>query len=215
MTPVSIRDVFGPWMKPMGALIYFHQWIDQELADLIWLIEAREEALCLGHWATKRSNQPIAQGGTRIRRFAELARSAFAAFACFIDIEARTTIDRLVDDLKKANSFRNTLVHGRWSGHANGQLTVFDSKLTGDNKWILVTPEEIEACGRKAYEVILRLREFNVWVQKQNAEVTRRQASRSIIRLVRARGAVSSGRPNDAADRPAGPRICTGACPLH
>jgi hypothetical protein len=176
MRPVSIRDVFGPWMKPIGALIYFHQWIDQELVDLIWLIEAREEALRRGHWVTKRSNPPSAQGGTRIRRFVELARSAFAAFACFIDIGARTTVDRLADDLKNANNFRNTLVHGRWAGHANGQLTVFDSKLAGDNKWILVTPEALEARGREAYELILRLREFHVWVQQQNAEVTKRQA---------------------------------------
>jgi hypothetical protein len=34
--------------------------------DLIWLMEARDEVLRLGHWVTKRSGPPSVQGGTRI-----------------------------------------------------------------------------------------------------------------------------------------------------
>jgi hypothetical protein len=180
----SIQDVFfGPWMKPMGALIYFHQWIDQELVVLIWLIKARKEALRRGKWPTERRNpSAVGGGGGRINQFAQSARAGFDAFE-----DARITIDQLVEDLGEANNFRNTLVHGRWAGHAEGRLTVFDSNLVGDQKWIRVTPEELEACGRNAFELILRLRKFYGWVQEQNAEVTRRLARRSIIRLLRAR----------------------------
>jgi hypothetical protein len=91
MSRASIHDVlFGPWMKPMGALIYFHQWIDQELAELIWLMGARQKALRRGRWSTKRSDPPTMRGGgERGERFAELARSAFALYACFVGIEAR------------------------------------------------------------------------------------------------------------------------------
>jgi hypothetical protein len=182
--PISIRDLVGTWTKPIGELIYFHQGIDLELVDLIWLMQAREGALSRNRRNTRRTNPPPCQGGERIRQFEALAKRNFDELACFVDPEARATIDRLVDQLKNANTFRNQIVHGRWAGSSNGQLTLFDAR---EGRWVYITPELLEDRGREAWELIHSLREFHVWVTMQNAEVTRRQSQRAMLRLLRIR----------------------------
>jgi hypothetical protein len=184
--PRSFRDLVSAWTRPIGELILIHQQIDRRLIDLIWLMEARKGALRNGHWDTKRSNPPCQTGGQRTGRFADLARS------CFTDVAARATIDMLVDDLREGNLFRNTLVHGWWGGRDEKQLFLFS---TPQAKWVPVTQEELEARGRKAYELIRRLYDFDAWVVEQNAEVTKQQKldeqRRAIVRLVRARAGPS------------------------
>jgi hypothetical protein len=174
--PRSIRDRASPWTKPIGEVIYVHQLIDHELGVLIWLIKARQKVQRTGKWDTRRPDPPAITGGVRIRRFAELAMDCF--------VEARKTIEKIIMDLDDGNGFRNLLVHGRWASFDDQQLTLH-TKRTG---FVQVTPMAIDARGREAYDLWIRLRDFEVWVGAQNGEVTKLQVQRkAIVRLVRAK----------------------------
>jgi len=185
MKPISLRDRLSVWTKPIGEVIYFHLVMDSGLVDLIWLIEGHK-ALRLGRRLPKRLDPPLMQKvSKRIHQFAELARVEFT------DTEARAVIDKLVEDVKEINRFRNTLAHGRWAGFSDEQLNLFFN-----NELVEVTREAMDARGRKAFELSHdRLGSFQLWVMNQNAGLTRRQKQRAIIpiiHLLRARAAAGS-----------------------
>ena len=52
-------------------------------------------------WPRRSTSSRASINQIKSRRFAKLARAGFAAFACFVDVQARTTIDRLARTLGK------------------------------------------------------------------------------------------------------------------
>jgi hypothetical protein len=151
----------------MGAVVYFHQWLNRELDFAIFYLSQSHSTWTILH--------QISSTESKIDLFSQLARLLFR------DKRSVARIKSLVRELKKVNGHRNDIIHGRFLGvgRLGAQLQRMKPRSEElDHKLLNLTPHQIHVIARRMFVLIKRLRKFDIAIGKANAAKAKQQASR-------------------------------------
>jgi hypothetical protein len=155
--PASTRKIMKRFHEPLGMMIFCHQLLNEELAQIAWALVMADPSM------VDALTSHVMSFEARVDIFSQLAHLRFR------DKATSKRISGLVKELKGTNTERNRIVHGRWMGIPSDVLTITHYKTRSAKlAWSMhhYKPTDIHRIARRMYRLHRRLWRFGAFVAR-------------------------------------------------